>query len=302
MTIHTKIETRSALPIETREDDPLSAATAAVEELRSASEQFRTQQATELRGLTDRLAAVETRLNRPGTQQDNPEEPSLESRAFAAYLSRGGAISAEEQRALTQSNDIEGGYLSPPELASEIVRDLVEFSPIRRVASVRQTTAPSVIYPTRSDGTNSQWVGEGQTLSESTITFGQREITLREHAVFVDISNRLLADAPQAETEVRAALSEDFGKNEAKAFLFGDGPLQPEGLMVNGDIEYTPNGHATNLSSDALIDLLYEVPATYRNAGSWAMNGSTLATVANSSAGPPGSIHPRREARSHRRA
>ena len=278
MTLHTKIETRSAVPVETREDDPLAAATAAVEELRSASEQFRTQQASELAGITERLAGLETRLNRPGTQQENRDEPSAEQRAFAAYLSSG-AVSAEEQRALTQSNDVEGGYLSPPEFASEVIRELIEYSPIRRVASVRQTTSPSVIYPTRGDITNSQWIGEGQELSESTITFGQREISVREHGTFVDISNRLLADAPQAETEVRSALGEDFGKSEAKAFLYGDGPLQPEGLMINEDIEYTPNGHAANLSADALITLLYALPATYRNAGSWALNGITLGIV-----------------------
>ena len=65
MTKHFKIETRSAEPVETRDDDPMAAATAAVEELRNASEEFRTQHTTELRGVTDRLAALE---NRAGTR------------------------------------------------------------------------------------------------------------------------------------------------------------------------------------------------------------------------------------------
>lgn len=102
---------------------------------------------------------------------------------------------------------------------------------------------------------------------------------MKELATFVDISNRLLADAPQAETEVRAALAEDFGKKEATAFVWGEGALEPEGFMRHAGIEHTVNGHAANLSADALITLLYALPATYRNAGAWALNGTTLAAI-----------------------
>lgn len=51
------------------------------------------------------------------------------------------------------------------------------------------------------------------------------------------------------------------------------------GVMNDQNILHTVNGHATNLSADKLIDLLYSLPAQYRNAGSWAMNGTTLASV-----------------------
>ena len=49
--------------------------------------------------------------------------------------------------------------------------------------------------------------------------------------------------------------------------------------MTNVGVAHTLNGHATNLSADALISLLYALPAAYRNSGSWVMNGTTLATV-----------------------
>jgi HK97 family phage major capsid protein len=111
---------------------------------------------------------------------------------------------------------------------------------------------------------------------ESTITFGQKELEVHELATFVDISNRLLQDAPQAETEVRLALAEDFGQKEAEAFLWGNGVKQPEGLMVNPAIPEVANGHASNLSTDALIRLMYSLPQAYRSRGAWAMNGTTL--------------------------
>jgi HK97 family phage major capsid protein len=96
----------------------------------------------------------------------------------------------------------------------------------------------------------------------------------------VDISNMLLADAQaNVEGEVRVALAEDFGVKESTAFVNGDGVLAPRGFMNRDDIAFTLNGHATNLSADALITLMYAVPATYRNRGVWMMNGTTIATI-----------------------
>lgn len=223
-----------------------------------------------------RIEKIEAKANRPDPDKKSESEPSAERKAFSAYLCRGDAIAEEDKKALTVASNPDGGYLAPPELSSEIIRDLVEYSPIRSYASVSGTTAGSTIYPTRGDLTNAKWVGETQTREESEITFGQKEISVKELATFVDISNRLLGDAPQAETEVRAALAEDFGKKEAEAFVWGQGGLEPEGFMHHADIAHTVNGHAANLSADALITLMYAVPATYRNAGVWAMNGTTL--------------------------
>lgn len=265
--------------LETRQqnDDPLAAATAAVEELRAAAEQRHTAHQTEVRTLTERLAQLETRANRPGTQQEQrDEQAAAEHRGFGTYLRMGTATPAEELRALTVSSDPQGGYLAPAEMATEFVRDLTQISAVRSVASVRQTSAPSVLYPKRTAITNAKWKGETQSSEASEPSFGQAEIVVKEINTSVDISNQLLADsAGQAEAEVRLALAEDFGQKEGKAFVSGNGQLEPEGLLTNVEITTRLNGHATNLSADALITALYSLPAAYRNAATWAMNGTT---------------------------
>ncbi|MCC0067102.1 MAG: phage major capsid protein [Rhodovulum sp.] len=231
--------------------------------------------------LVERLDKLEAKANRPGGGKDTSadEQKELERKGFGAYLRSGAGAPAEELKALTVSSDPQGGYFAPAEMSSEFIRDLVELSPVRSVASVRSTGAPSVIYPRRTGITNARWKGENQAQEGSEPGFGQAEIAVKEVNTFVDISNQLLADGPQAETEVRLALAEDFAQKEALAFVSGDGVLEPEGFMTNGAIAYTANGHATNLGADALITLLYAQPAMYRNAGAWAMNGTTLATI-----------------------
>ena len=76
-----------------------------------------------------------------------------------------------------------------------------------------------------------QWEGEAEEAEESTVTFGQLEVPARKLMTFVDISNELLADSGgTAETEVRLALAEDFGKKEGSAFVNGSGVKEPEGI------------------------------------------------------------------------
>ena len=291
MTHALSIETRSAEPIETRGEgggDDIAAAVQAVGELRAAVDQHRTaiddRVTTELRSLTERLDAIDVRTQRPGAGTETADAAAAERRqAFATYLRMGNSTPADELRALTVSNDPQGGYLAPPEISNEFVRDLVQFSPIRPLATVRQIASPSVKYPRRTGITNAQWEGETDDQAESTVPFGQVDIPARNLSTFVDISNQLLADsAGTAEAEVRLALAEDFGQKEGLAFVSGAGPLQPEGLLTAAGVGYTPTGNATTLGSapaDLLITHMYSLPAAYRSRGTWLMNGATLAAI-----------------------
>jgi HK97 family phage major capsid protein/HK97 family phage prohead protease len=242
--------------------------------------------AVETKGLdpkvVDRLDKIEAKLNRPETSEKK-DEISDERKAFSAYLAHGNNAGPDTLKTLVVSSDPQGGYLAPAEMSGEFIRDLVQFSPIRGLASVRSTSTGSVTYPRRTGITNAKWKGETQTQEESEPTFGQVEIPVREINTYVDISNQLLADsAGVAEAEVRMALADDFGQKEALSFVKGNGPLAPEGLMVAAGVGYKATGNASTLGSDPaglLIDFIYSLPAAYRNRGTWLMNGTTIAAI-----------------------
>lgn len=236
----------------------------------------------DLKPIADRLDKIEAKANRPAGGEDK-REPTAERKAFGTYLRLGNAAPVDELKTLTVSSDTQGGYLAPTEMATEMIRDITEFSPIRSLASVRSTGAPAVSYPKRTGITNALWKGETQAQGSSEPAFGQVEIPIREINTYVDISNQLLADSGgNAEAEVRLALAEDFGAKEGLAFVSGAGVLQPEGIMTNADVGYTFTGNASTLGSapaDKLIDLFYSLKAFYRSRGTWLMNGSTLAAI-----------------------
>ncbi|WP_245584659.1 phage major capsid protein [Salipiger mucosus] len=237
---------------------------------------------TDTTKIEERLDKIEAKSNRAkgGDDADPDEQAEVEKKAFGTYLRLGNQTPPDEIKALTVSNDPQAGYLAPAEMSTEFVRNLVEYSPIRSIASVRGITGPSVKYPKRTGVTNAQWEGEAEESEESAPAFGQLEVLPHKLTTFTDISNELLSDSGgTAEAEVRMALAEDFGKKEGTAFVNGTGSGQPEGLMTHADIAETINGSTSALSADKMIDLMYALPAMYRNAGTWLMNGTTLAAV-----------------------
>jgi len=272
-----------AIELKGEQDDPTGIVKKALDDLQqSVDDRLK---AIEGKGidpkLTERLDKIELKLNRPETGKDKVEL-SEERKAFFNYLRLGNQTPEIDIKALSVSSDPQAGYLAPAEMSTEFIRDLVEFSPIRSVASVRTTTAPSVKYQRRTAITNALWEDELEESQESEPAFGMLEVPVDKLTTYVDISNELLSDSGgAAEAEVRLALAEDFGKKEATAFVNGSGAKQPEGFMTHAGILHTINGHATNLNTDRLIDLLYALPAAYRNAAGarWAMNGNTLAAV-----------------------
>lgn len=242
----------------------------------------------EVKALETRVTAVETALARPAIigQAANDNEPTAERKAFGSFLRHGPErMQAEETKALIVSDDTRGGYLAPAEFSTEILKGVVEFSPVRQAARVGSTAAGSVILPKRTGTPTAQWVGETEDRSETESSYGQIEIPVHEMAAFVDVSVQLLEDAAvNVESEVASDLAEEFGRLEAVAFVNGNAVKKPEGLMAAAGIAEVVSGSAASIAdpdgtADGLINALYSLPATYRARATWMMNGTTLAAV-----------------------
>ena len=122
-----------AIELKGDEDDPIAVVSKSIEDLtKTVDDRLK---AVESKGtdpkLIERLDKIEAKVNRPGTDkkpEDADEQAAAERKSFATYLRRGDkGMPEEELKALTVSNDEQGGYLAPAEMSTEFVRDLVEF-------------------------------------------------------------------------------------------------------------------------------------------------------------------------------
>lgn len=233
--------------------------------------------------LKARLDAMEAKLNRPGTLElkSANDDGGIERKAFASFARSGReGMDPLEVKSLIVANDAGAGYLAPPQLSTEMIKQLTLFSPVRAAAYVGQTGSSSIILPARTGITNTLWEGETETSEESELAFSQLEIPIFGMKTFTDISVQLLEDSVQnIESLLSEALAEDFGKKEGTAFVNGTGNKQPRGIMVHSGVSYFPNGSTTVVSADSLIDLMYSLPPAYRNKGCWMMNGTSISAI-----------------------
>lgn len=252
-------------------EDEVKDATAAV---MSAFEEYKT-------SLDGRVAGIETALRRTGSPVDREQkaEMTAEQKAFNGFLRRGAeALPELERKALTVGDDTSGGYLAPGEFDREIVKNLVEFSPIRLAARVGSMTAGEIIIPRRTGRPTARWVGETEARTATQAAYGQVTITAHEMACYVDVSIKLLEDAAiSVESEVSMDLGEEFGRLEGESFVTGDGLKKPVGLLSDATVAEVASGAAAAVTADGLIGVLYDLPAFYRNRSAWLMNGTTLA-------------------------
>ncbi|WP_292229513.1 phage major capsid protein [Brevundimonas sp.] len=232
--------------------------------------------ADEVKGLKAEIAA----LKRPGADDSDGEDPT-ETKSFWGFV-RGGteALEADERKALIVSDDTRGGFLAPEQFEAQLQKELVEISPIRAAARVTPTSAGRVTWPKRTGTITARWVGEKEDRSKTEPAYGQASLEVHEMAAYIDVSNWLLEDsAIDLASELAGDFAEEFGRLEGVAFTNGDGNKKPVGVLQDEAIKAIANGHAANLAPDALIALLYSLPATYRNRGSWMLNATTLATI-----------------------
>jgi len=230
---------------------------------------------------------IETKMARPvatNLNNDNDNAP-LERKAFESFLRHGvERMDPIETKALTVASDAAGGYLAPEEFGNELIKLLVEHSPIRQYAKVISISAPSIKYPRRTSGTTAYWVDETDDRTASAPGFEQITLTPHELATYTDVSNALLEDnAYNLEGELLADYAESFGKVESLAFVKGTGTGQPVGIMTATGITEVTTGAAGGFPAtnpaDVLIGMYHAIATSHAQNGVWLMNRNTLSTV-----------------------
>lgn len=259
--------------------DPIAAVAKELAELKAALE---TKAANDNTKLTDRINALEAKMNRPGGRAANDNEPKLETKAFESFLRRGGdRMDDLERKSLTLTGNT---AITPPEFGQEVIKLLRQFSPVRQYARVVTIGSSSVKYPRRTGSTAATWVDDTADRTESEPSYEQVTLTPYEAATYTDISNQLLEDnAYDLTGELASDLAESFGIAEGSAFVTGNGTGKPNGIMnasgIQSFITGAANGFPISTPADVLIQMFHKLPAAHAQNGTWLMNRNTLSAI-----------------------
>lgn len=257
----------------------------------------------------DRINASVAALGLNGTDGGG-EAVSPEMREFNAsfedWFRTGGSVSEVEaaydaegvMAAMSVGSDPDGGYTAPVEWDREITRALREVTPMRQYASVRNVTGQGYRHLFNTGGTDSGWVGEEAARPETNTSqllpyeFAFGEIYANPAATRSMLQDSLL----NIEQFIADEVELEFAAQEANAFVSGDGVNKPKGIMQYtetaetalaanlrhplGHIKEVNSGHATDITVDGLIDVLYDVPdERITPNSSWFANKKTFGQI-----------------------
>lgn len=214
--------------------------------------------------------------------------------AFQTYMRKGEQImGAQEAKALSVGSDPDGGFVVNPDMSGRIVTRVFETSPMRAYASVQVISTDALEGLFDLNEASSGWVGETEARPETgTPALGKWRIAVHELYAMPTATQKLLDDAEiDMESWLASKVADKFARDEAAAFVNGNGVGKPRGFLsyaggttlpgtieriktgANGAFVAAPNG------GDALIDALYGLKSPYRVNATWFMNRSTAKLV-----------------------
>lgn len=223
-----------------------------------------------------------------------PEGKSTAQIAWGDFL-RSGELARIEGKALSTGTGADGGHVAPPETEALIERLVREVSPIRQIASVRQSASHTFRKPVSLGGTSSGWVAETASRPQTnTSSLDLLEFPAAELYAMPAATPALLDDAlVDMDQWLAEEVRDVFAEAEGAAFVNGNGTNQPMGFLSYtktpdasaswGEVGYLATGvdgaFPASDPTDALIDLIYAPKAGYRNSGRFVMNKATVSAV-----------------------
>jgi HK97 family phage major capsid protein len=191
----------------------------------------------------------------------------------------------QAHKAMSLSNDTLGGYAASPEFSADILRALLETSPIRQVATVSVHGGTGLFIPVRTDVQAATRVSEtGIRTADATqdLDFRASNVPVHESFCFTAVSRALLMDSKY---DLAAELVNDariaFAKLEGTESITGDGNGRFRGLnnttLAAANIVTSTDSSGHSVFDTDLAKLLFEtINAAYLPGAKLLMNKKTL--------------------------
>lgn len=276
--------------------------TAKVEKINAVFDKFEpmNQQITlagqQQKAMQEQLDRVETILNRPGALGGSGDKAKEENAKLAAafdHIMRKPADRRDPAQmqavigymnSLTKGDDTAAGYLlAPPEMQREILKNVVEMSPMRSICRVVPIGGHSWKFRKRNTPATATRVGEtGSRTNTGDPAYGMGEIMAPELFARFEVSMQMLEDSEyDLADELRMESAEQFAYKEGYESIngLGAGVNQAEGILTNADIGSVNSGSAAAVTADGMIALFHAPKTAYTRNGMFGLNRSTMKSV-----------------------
>jgi len=210
---------------------------------------------------------------------------------------------AREHKEVNIGTQSAGGYAVPEQIAREIERLELQFSPVRRLVKTVNSSTSDYKELVNIRGASSGWVGEQGSRSE-TNTSELREVTPTHGELYAypQVSEWALDDVFfNVESWLADEVAQQFAIQEGQAVIDGNGTSKPTGMLnttpvltaddaspkraaaayqyVACDTDAAGSPAQPGILADCLIDTIYTLNSAYRMGATWVMNSATTGAV-----------------------
>lgn len=237
--------------------------------------------------IKDAVAAIETKLGRPGSPSTGGEN---KWRDHLAELVRKGDLASSEAKsygpnalkAYGLANDVQGGYLVPPEFVAQIIEEMANSNPLLGLAWKVTTSREVIQIPKETGEPTAYWIGDTQTRQDAQNThgFGLEEVHVRTLQSYVDLANTFLDDSPfDMEGFLSRKIAEYQEQIIGKAIIDGAGANSPEGLLTKAGVAEAASGDAAKITGDGLLSMGDDLKDAFDRNASYIMSKKTRSAV-----------------------
>ena len=178
---------------------------------------------------------------------------------------------AESTGYLHEGALVDGGYLLPVEMHSEIIAKLESENVLRQISRVITTESEHRISILTTAPTAS-WLSEGEEIPLTNAQFGQTSLNAYKLAVNLKISNELLRDAfYNLEQFITDEFAKSLGRAEEESFITGAPDVsgekkQPTGILtvLNQSATGTIQTVGKEITADDVLTLIFSLDRAYR--------------------------------------
>ena len=235
----------------------------------------------------NRIEALELEIATRGAREsaENPTEykNSDAYKALTQYAIHGyELLDIETKQLLRTDNDLEGGFLAPSELDTEIVKQVTEIDPLRSICRVRTIASKSMSVPIRTTLPVATYEGEADTGTDDVSNYASETLTPYRQTVTVPVTLDMLMDAAfDMESEIAQDASVAFAFGEGVNFVSGSDNKTPQGFTLNAVViaGESTSGSSTEVLPVDIISMVGDLKAGYSAGGVYVLNRRVLAEI-----------------------
>lgn len=215
--------------------------------------------------LKRRIAEYDARHG--GTAGSEDAKNAAELKAFLSWARKGEErLDEADLKALSVDSGPDGGFLVPENIRDGIIEILRETGATRELSNVETiSTGDSLTLNVEDGDYDAGWVSErGSRSATTTGTVLKQTIFAHEMYASPRATQQVLDDSSyDLESWIQQKVGNKLTRVENAAFVTGSGVGQPFGWADSTRVTVVNSGHATQLTADGLIDLVYDLPEFY---------------------------------------